>query len=303
VLLGLVEASYPAVYERLAESFSLFTLFRFVVSFVLLAIPATLMGATLPVLSRLMVDREDTLGLSVGRLYAVNTFGAMTGTFSAGFLLLPAMGLPKTVLAAALGNFFLAAMAVILSTSPDFAARRRPVSDAEAPAPRAPLARSERMILIVAFSSGLAILALEVVWTRSLVLILGASTYAFSTMLTAVLAGIATGSAVFAPLADRLRNRAAVVSALLFAGGFCAVLGPAIINRLPFMFLRLYDWTSGVWGLLIATQFAVCFLLVFVPTFLSGASFPILVRMYSLGSTASAARWPTSTPSIRLEGS
>jgi len=283
VLLGMVEGSYPAVYARLAESFSLFTLFRFVVSFVLLAIPATLMGATLPVLSRLMVDREDTLGLSVGRLYAVNTFGAVTGTFSAGFLLLPAMGLPNTVLAAALGNFFLAAIAVIVSTSPDFAARQRPVSDAEAPAPRAPLTRSERMILLVAFSSGLAILALEVVWTRSLVLILGASTYAFSTMLTAVLIGIAAGSAVFAPLADRLRNRAAVVSALLFAGGFCAVLGPAIINRLPFMFLRLYDWTSGVWGLLIATQFAVCFLLVFVPTFLSGASFPILVRMYSRG--------------------
>ena len=146
VLLGMVEGSYPAVYARLAESFSLFTLFRFVVSFVLLAIPATLMGATLPVLSRLMVDREDTLGLSVGRLYAVNTFGAMTGTFSAGFLLLPAMGLPNTVLAAALGNFFLAAMAVILSTSPDFAARRRPVSDAETPAPRAPLRRSERIV-------------------------------------------------------------------------------------------------------------------------------------------------------------
>ena len=183
VLLGIVEGSYPAVYARLAESFSLFTLFRFVVSFVLLAIPATLMGATLPVLSRLMVDREGTLGLNVGRLYAVNTFGAVTGTFSAGFLLLPAMGLPSTVLAAAIGNFFLAGMAVILSASPDFAARQVP--DVEAAAPRAPLTRSERMILLVAFASGLAILALEVVWTRSLVLILGASTYAFSTMLTA----------------------------------------------------------------------------------------------------------------------
>ena len=282
-LLRLVEASYPAVYTQMSESFSLFTLFRFVVSFVLLAVPTTLMGATLPVLSKLMVDREEVLGLNVGRLYAVNTFGAVAGTFSAGFLLLPALGMSSTTLAAAMGNFFLAAMAVLLSASPSFAARRGPAQQPEPAAPPAPLRRSERLILALAFSSGLAILALEVVWTRSLVLVLGASTYAFSTMLTAVLVGIAAGSAVFAPVADRIRNRGALAAALLFLGGFCAVLGPAIMNRLPFAFLRLYDWTSGVWALVVLTQFVVSFLLVFIPTFLSGASFPILVRMYSLG--------------------
>jgi spermidine synthase len=282
-LLRLVEATYPAVYSQISESFSLFTLFRFVVSFVLLAIPTTLMGATLPVLSKLMVDREEVLGLNVGRLYAVNTFGAVAGTFCAGFVLLPALGIPSTTLAAAMGNFFLAAAAVLLSASPGLAPSRRRDRPLEPATPPAPLRRSERIILALAFSSGLAILALEVVWTRSLVLVLGASTYAFSTMLTAVLVGIAVGSAVFAPLADRVGNRGAVAAALLFLGGFCAALGPAIINRLPFAFLQLYDWTSGVWSLVVLTQFVVSFLLVFIPTFLSGASFPILVRMYSLG--------------------
>ena len=283
LLLKLVERAYPLIYSQFAENFSVFTLFRFIFSLAVLVVPTTLMGATLPVLSKLMVEREDALGMGVGRLYAVNTFGAVMGTFSAGFLLIPTMGILRTTLAAALGNFFLAGMAILISTSPDLAPDRSAKPEKEQRPVSPPLGRRERMILLLAFTSGLALLALEVVWTRSLVLILGSTTYAFSTMLTAVLVGIALGSAVFAPWADRLKNRAAVVAGLLFLGGLCAVFGPAVINRLPFVFLRLYDWTSQLWYLIIATQFVVCFLLVFVPTFLSGASFPILVRMYSRG--------------------
>lgn len=121
-LLGLVERTYPTVYGSLWENFSLFTLFRFVVCFAVLVVPTTLMGATLPVLSKLMVEREEVLGLSVGRLYAVNTFGAVAGTFCAGFLLVPALGVTHTTLVAALGNFLLAVVAVLLSNRPAFRA-------------------------------------------------------------------------------------------------------------------------------------------------------------------------------------
>ena len=282
VFLALVEASYPAVYGRIGESFSLFTLYRFLMAFALLVVPATLMGATLPVLSKLMVDRESVLGLNVGRLYAVNTFGAVAGSASAGFLLIPALGVPRTTLAAALGNFVLAGAALALARLPAFRAAPVPAGIAAAARPGR-LGREQRLILGLAFTSGLCTLALEVVWTKSLILILGSTTYAFSTMLSAVLVGIALGSAVSARYADETRNRGAAVAVLMFSGGLFAALGPGIINRLPFAFLRMSDWTSGVWGLVIAAQFVVCFMLVFVPTFLSGASFPILVRMYSRG--------------------
>ncbi|MBN1459491.1 MAG: fused MFS/spermidine synthase [Armatimonadetes bacterium] len=281
LFLNLVEASYPAVYARVGESFSLFTLFRFIISFAVLVVPTTLMGATLPVLSKLMVDREEVLGLNVGRLYAVNTFGAVAGTFSAGFIFIPTVGINMTTLCAALGNFALAVAAVLLSLSPSFPWHQTETATQQAAAK--PLGSREKTVLALAFTSGLAIIALEVIWTRSLVLILGSTTYAFSTMLTAVLVGIALGSAVFAPLADRTGNRAAWVAGLLFFGGFAAVLGPAVINRLPFIFLQLIDWAYGEWALIIAVQFIVCFLLVFIPTFFSGGSFPLLVRMYALG--------------------
>ena len=121
------------------------------------------------------------------------------------------------------------------------------------------------------------------VWTKSLVLILGSTAYAFAAMLTAVLVGIAAGSAVFAGSADLAKDRAVLVAALLFLGGFVAVLGPGLINKLPFVFLQFWDWTHGVFALLVVAQFTTCFLLVFLPTFLSGASFPILVRMHARG--------------------
>ena len=283
-LLKLVEAAYPFVYTSLAESFSLFTLFRFVMCFALLAIPTTLMGATLPVLSKLMVDREDALGLSVGRLYSINTFGAVAGTVGAGFILIPTFGVSFSTLVAALGNFLLAVVAIIMSGLSVFAlAAARPADQPSDEARPQRLNRTERIILFLAFTSGFAALALEVVWMRTLVLVLGSTTYAFSTMLAAVLVGIALGSAVFARFADPTRNRAGVVAFLFYFGGFCAVLGPAIINRLPYTFLKLYDWTYGVWGLVLVAQFIVCFILVLVPTFLFAASFPILVRMYSRG--------------------
>jgi spermidine synthase len=283
-LLKLVEASYPGVYAQVGENFTLFTLFRFVASFAVLVIPTTLMGATLPVLSKLMVDQESELGLNVGRLYSVNTFGAVAGTFLAGFVLIATFGVPRTILLAAGGNFVLALCATLMSQTAAFRASPVTVAAREMAAPeRRPLSTSDRLMLVLAFTSGLSILALEVVWTKSLVLILGSTTYAFATMLTAVLVGIAAGSAVFAGSADLTRNRGALVATLLFLGGLCAVLGPAVINRLPFVFLRLWDWTHGVFGLLVMSQFAVCFLLVFIPTFLSGASFPILVRMHSRG--------------------
>src|SRR6266487_5023031 len=74
-------------YGRWGQNFALLTACRFAVTFFLLLIPTTLMGATLPVLSRAPVRQSSRLGLKVGGLYAVNTAGAVAGTFLAGFYL------------------------------------------------------------------------------------------------------------------------------------------------------------------------------------------------------------------------
>src|SRR5215470_3278950 len=66
---------------------------RFALAFAILLVPATLMGVTLPLLSRAVVDRLDQVGSRTGLLYAFNTFGAVVGCVLAGFVFVPQLGL------------------------------------------------------------------------------------------------------------------------------------------------------------------------------------------------------------------
>ena len=66
-------------------------------AFIVLAIPTSFMGATLPLLTKYVVKSEEQIGPRVGLLYATNTVGAVAGTVVAGFVLLPALGLNGTV--------------------------------------------------------------------------------------------------------------------------------------------------------------------------------------------------------------
>src|SRR6266849_1731192 len=88
---------YVWLHQHLAGVFWLFSLVRFLLAFTLLCVPTSLMGATLPVLSRYIVRNDAALGWSVGTLYALNTGGAVVGCFVAGYVLLGRVGLSRTV--------------------------------------------------------------------------------------------------------------------------------------------------------------------------------------------------------------
>src|SRR5215475_5752025 len=97
VVLQALTPLYIWLYQALHASFWLFSVVRFLLAFGLLFIPTTLMGATLPVLSRYMVRHTATLGWRVGTLYALNTGGAVLGCFLAGYVLIGRFGLSQTV--------------------------------------------------------------------------------------------------------------------------------------------------------------------------------------------------------------
>jgi predicted membrane-bound spermidine synthase len=85
-----------------------------VVAFLLLLVPTTLMGATLPLLVSHATARSHNVGRSVGVLYFANTLGAAAGAFAAGLLLLGLFGLARTVQGAAVLNLLLAAGVLLL---------------------------------------------------------------------------------------------------------------------------------------------------------------------------------------------
>ena len=72
---------------------TLYAALRLLISFLLLLVPTSLMGATLPVLSKFVVRRLSGVGVGVGLLYAVNTLGAVAGVVLITFYLMEALGL------------------------------------------------------------------------------------------------------------------------------------------------------------------------------------------------------------------
>ncbi|MCU0760716.1 MAG: fused MFS/spermidine synthase, partial [Steroidobacteraceae bacterium] len=101
-------------------------------AFVALALPTTLMGATLPLLARHAVLEREQIGRRIGLLYASNTAGAVAGALATAFLLLPALGLSRSIWIGAALNFVVFLLAALLVQQQ----RARPgESPAPSPAP------------------------------------------------------------------------------------------------------------------------------------------------------------------------
>src|ERR1700682_5840475 len=121
LLFRFVDYAYAHIWQELHPGFFVFSLWRFALSGGTLLVPTTLMGATLPVLAAVLLRAPRFNSTSVTRLYTCNLAGAIVGTVAAGFFLLPALGLRKTIFVAAALNFLIGVVAVLVdarSTAP-----------------------------------------------------------------------------------------------------------------------------------------------------------------------------------------
>lgn len=160
---------------------------RLLLAFVVLLVPSTAMGLTLPLLTEALVAADPNFGRALGRLYGWNTLGAVLGALVAETHLIGALGIHGSGLVAGSLNLLAALGAGFIYRS----------MRAEAPPPAAevppvPPVKSN-VWLGAAFLSGFALLALEVVWFRFLLLFVVGTTLSFAVMLGVVLAGIALG--------------------------------------------------------------------------------------------------------------
>lgn len=183
---------YPALHSG-AEGVTLYvTVVRFALSVAILIIPTTLMGGTLPALVRHFTDTGNGAGPAAGRLYAVNTLGAVAGCVAAGFFMVENLGLSNTLRAGAALNIIIGAVVWTFFREPSWTLP----ADEEKKKRTAPGAsRLDSLPLALFGLSGFCALALEVLWTRTLTLTLNNTTYAFSLILSIFLTGIGLGGA------------------------------------------------------------------------------------------------------------
>ena len=185
----------PALAEVLAPVFRpflerplLLNTLRAGIAFALMLVPATAMGATLPIVVKELRRDDPNFGRNLGRLYGWNTLGGVAGALAVELVLIGPLGLRGSALTAAAFN--LAAAGLALAGD-----RARPVED-EAPqaAPSVGGRSRVRRLLAAGALSGAILLALEVVWFRFMLLFAFGSSQNFAIMLAVVLAGIALGA-------------------------------------------------------------------------------------------------------------
>ncbi|MBD3182206.1 hypothetical protein GF312_07935 [Candidatus Poribacteria bacterium] len=250
---------------------------KFILSFILLIIPTTLMGGTLPVLSRQLVNSRDKIGLNVGRLYSVNTLGGAAGCFITGFILISSLGIRVTVYMASAINIVVGGMALWLYRKKPLPIPISRIEKTEVKNQISP--RVQKFILIAFGISGFIALAYEVIWTRILAMILGTSVYAFSIMLTAFLCGIALGGYIFSKLVDRIKDLVSVFGLVEIFIGFFAVVSIAAFKVAPVIFLWLFDRLGGTWGMASLVQMMIALIIMLIPASLMGAAFPLVSRI------------------------
>ncbi len=229
-------------------------------AFTALAIPTVCMGATLPLLTRQVVQSDRQSGRRVGLLFTSNTVGAVAGALIATYWILPSLGLTRTVWSAAAVNALAAALA--LTVSQNGTRRRTGFSAAWAAASRASFTRppSPAWILPLMLLSGGVALFHEILWTRLLSHVLGSSLQAFGTLLAGFLGGLALGAAVGSAFT---RDRRMAIAGFVVSELACAVSAAAIyllIGRVP-------DNTLVVAAVMVPIAF------------FSGATFPLAVRI------------------------
>ena len=290
LLLAGLDDVYVALHLRYDLAFTQLTLLRFAFSFLVLLVPATFMGGTLPVLVKYFARRREQLGWNVAQLYAVNTFGAVVGTLAAGFFLILLLGLREATWLAGAVNLLIAAAALALSRQPQPGARAEATAGREelpphtaGPGEAAYPARIVRLALLTAAVSGFCGLALEVLWTRALVFFLDNSTHAFSTMLTAFLLGIAIGSFLIARFVDSRRSLVAWLGATQVLIGLSAILAIPILNHSTPVIQRMAEVSIDAllpWKWL-GMRFVTSLSVMLVPTILMGMTFPLVIKVFT----------------------
>jgi spermidine synthase len=281
-----IDHLYALIWQQFQPAFFAFSLWRFLLSGLVLLVPTTLMGATLPVLAAALVNSSGSNSNSVTKLYACNLAGAILGTLAAGFVLLPVLGVRLTIVVAAIMNVTVGVIAILLQRRTQLA-----ISDAREEV-AAPMVNQDRgrFWLFAALASGFVTIGTQVSWTRILTMIIGSSTYAFSIVVALFLIGLAAGAWLVARKDRSTKLRPAIIKIEILTA-ISLLLSLFVLNRIPALLIYLgLRLQVSSWAGLLALQILSAMLLILLPALLMGMVMPLVLVWASSDQTKAVAR-------------
>jgi len=188
--------------------------------------PTVLMGATLPAISRWVKSTPE--GVSwLGFFYGGNIAGAVLGSLLAGFYLLRVYDIAIATFIAIAINVAVALLSLSMGKKTPYS-----ISEPETEAVAPPEAAS---VYITIALSGFTALAAEVLWTRVLSLLFGATVYTFSLILAAFLLGLGIGTGIGSFLARRIATPRVAL-------GWCQMLLCIAMAWAAYVLLKSLPW-------------------------------------------------------------
>jgi len=241
----------------------------------LLILPqSALLGATFPLMSAGIIRLyPDTPGATLGMLYFTNSLGAAAGVLVSVFVLIPAVGLPGTIMTAGILNVLLAI--VMWGIAKEHRVPAPPEGASESGQSSSWLTVA---LLTIALSSSLASFFYEIGWIRMLSLVLGSSTQAFELMLSAFILGLALGGLWIRRRLDRIAAPLRYAGYVQILMGLCAVgtlpLYNASFDFMGFMIGSLSK-SDGGYTLFNLTSQTIAMAIMIPATFLAGMTLPL----------------------------
>jgi spermidine synthase len=271
------------LYTSIAGSGPVSLILRALVASVCLIPPTLLMGATLPAIARWV--ETTPRGVSwLGFFYGGNLAGAVAGSLLAGFYLLRVFDMPTATFVAVAINVVVGLLALGVARFTPHTIIKGGASDA---LPAAATTTETRLVYVAIALSGLTALGSEVVWTRLLSLIFGATAYTFSLILAVFLVGLGIGSSVGASMARSSTNPRTALGWCQVA--LCVALGWAAYatgSSLPYWPINPSISTSLVYNFQLDLMRAI---FVMLPgAILWGASFPLALAAVAVPGQDSA---------------
>jgi spermidine synthase len=275
---ALLTPLYVSLAKLAPDSLALLSALRWVIAMLLVVVPTTAMGATLPLLSRLLsADDVERRERRLGALYAANTLGGGLGALAAAYLILPALGLKGTLVASAGVSALIGVAAIAIGRKLRAAEATPEAMDQDrAEAKLGSPSNAELALLAgLALLSGWLVFASEVIFTHLLALVIGNSAYAFGLILAVFLSCLFVGASR-APALGRRLGDAALSWGLVGAGAALALTLP-LWDKLPLFFTGTGEYITSFTGRE-ATRALAAFLILCLPVTLMGLTFPLLLQ-------------------------
>lgn len=256
---------------------------RFIISFLILIVPTTLMGGIIPLLSKLYVNKISVVGKKVSLIYGLNNLGAFLGAFLGGFVLIRWIGVQNSIYLAAGLNITNALIAISLYKK--WPAHHVVSKEQSAEVTTKP-GKLERIALIVFAVEGFTTLAYEVIWTRILQEFAYEKTVYFNTsIILSFIAGLGIGSLVIKNRIDRLHNPFRTLSLIQILIGVSTFV-IFILFLLTSPAVHSLRYTAKTWTLLALVEYGYYFILLILPALLMGMTFPLMAVIYNRSLTS-----------------